>query len=333
MSEILFSVIVPVYNVEEYLQQCLDSIVKQNGCALELILVDDGSTDSSGRICDDYADRYGCVRVIHKENGGAADARNVGVNAAMGEYMLFVDSDDYLAADAIAEIEKVIFQHNRPDIVCLECVKIYNDGKKSVPMRDGVTAEINTKSGDELRTYIAGLPKYPASACSKAIKKDFFIQNKLFFKKGLLCEDLEWAARLFLSVGSAAYCAAPYYNYRQSRAGSASNSQNDKMAMDVLGIMESCRSLEMSQTSVAARYMLRSIMEYIFRFLSIHEFQFVRSERQLYKKEVCQYKYVLGTRSDRTSRLCSMFYRILGVEGTGWLLKRYLQMREMRANR
>lgn len=332
MSEILFSVIVPVYNVEKYLPQCVDSIVIQKGCDLEVILVDDGSTDGSGRICDDYADRYGYVHVIHKENGGLSDARNVGVNAAAGDYILFVDSDDYIVADSIAEIEKVILKYNCPDMVCLECVKVYPNGK-SVPMRDGITAEINTKSGAELWTYIAELPKYPASACSKTIQREFFVDNLLYFKKGILCEDLEWAARLFLAISSVAYCDAPYYCYRQSRAGSISNSQNSKMAIDVLESMTLCQKLEVCQTNDAARYMLRSIMEYLFRFLSIHEFQFGWSERKQYRKEVCQYGYVLGTRVDWRSRLCNMCYRFLGVELTGLLLKCYLKIREMGANR
>ena len=96
----VISVVVPVYNVADYLPACLDSILSQDYDALEVILIDDGSTDASGAICDDYAARDSRVRVIHQKNGGAAAAKNAGLRAAGGEYLSFVDSDDYLEPGA-----------------------------------------------------------------------------------------------------------------------------------------------------------------------------------------------------------------------------------------
>lgn len=95
----VISVIVPVYNVEKYLPQCLDSILSQNYEKLEVLLIDDGSTDASGKICDEYLEKDGRIRVIHQKNGGAASAKNAGLRAATGEYLSFVDSDDYLEPD------------------------------------------------------------------------------------------------------------------------------------------------------------------------------------------------------------------------------------------
>ncbi len=92
----LISVIIPVYNVEKYLARCLDSIIYQAYSNLEIILVDDGSPDNSGKICDDYAEKDNRVRVIHKENGGVSSARNIGIEVAKGDYITFVDSDDYI---------------------------------------------------------------------------------------------------------------------------------------------------------------------------------------------------------------------------------------------
>ena len=99
-----FSILVPVYNVEKYLEQCIDSLLDQTYSEeYEIILVDDGSTDSSGSICDGYEERYpDKVKVIHKENGGLSDARNVGMAAATGEYIAFVDSDDWLHLEYIS---------------------------------------------------------------------------------------------------------------------------------------------------------------------------------------------------------------------------------------
>ena len=92
----LISVIVPIYNVEEYLNECVDSILNQTYKNLEIILVDDGSTDKSGIICDDYAKIDSRIKVIHKKNGGLSDARNVGIDRALGEFIIFIDSDDYI---------------------------------------------------------------------------------------------------------------------------------------------------------------------------------------------------------------------------------------------
>lgn len=103
LMEIVFSVIVPVYNVEDFLPRCLDSILKQGCKKYEIIMVDDGSTDSSGRICDEYVERFPKCRVIHKENGGLASARNAGMKEAKGKYIVFVDSDDYLEKELLTK--------------------------------------------------------------------------------------------------------------------------------------------------------------------------------------------------------------------------------------
>ena len=99
MDEVLISVVVPVYNVEHYLKKCVDSICHQTYKNLEIILVDDGSTDCSGNLCDEFATSDSRIRVIHKSNGGLSDARNAGMELASGEWWMFVDSDDYIAPD------------------------------------------------------------------------------------------------------------------------------------------------------------------------------------------------------------------------------------------
>ena len=104
----LLSVIVPVYNVEKYLKRCLESILVQSWNDYEIILVDDGSTDSSAQICDVYAEKYEMIRVIHKENKGLSDTRNRGIEEASGEYVYFPDSDDWLEPNTFSELSDVI---------------------------------------------------------------------------------------------------------------------------------------------------------------------------------------------------------------------------------
>ena len=128
------SVIVPVYNVEKYLRKCIESILNQTFREFELILVDDGSTDSSGKICDEYALKDSRIKVIHKENGGASSARNAGLDVAKGEYIGFVDSDDWIEMDMYGELYRLIKENNTDISVCginnIKDIKYKNENLK-----------------------------------------------------------------------------------------------------------------------------------------------------------------------------------------------------------
>lgn len=129
MTEIekpLISVIVPVYNVENYMRQCIDSLLNQTLSNIEIILVDDGATDTSPKICDEYARRYSCIKVIHKLNGGLGSARNAGMKEARGKYIGFVDSDDYVSVK-MYEILLDLAETNKADCAYCEFTRFWND--------------------------------------------------------------------------------------------------------------------------------------------------------------------------------------------------------------
>lgn len=123
----LISVIVPIYNVEKYLARCVDSIVNQTYKNLEIILVDDGSPDRCPKMCDDYAEKDSRIKVVHKKNGGLSDARNAGMAVATGEYISFIDSDDYVSDDFFECLLDVMNKENS-DIAECSVVKLYEDG-------------------------------------------------------------------------------------------------------------------------------------------------------------------------------------------------------------
>lgn len=137
----LFSVIVPVYKVEKYLRQCIDSLLNQTYKDFELILVDDGSPDGSGRICDEYATADSRVRVLHKENGGSNSARKVGMELAEGKYIVCVDGDDFVSAEHLWYFADAIEKYS-PDVVVGGFIKAYEDESKNVtnilPYRKGI---------------------------------------------------------------------------------------------------------------------------------------------------------------------------------------------------
>lgn len=132
------SVIVPVYNVEKYLRRCIDSILAQTFTDFELLLIDDGSKDKSGEICDEYAQKDSRVRVFHKENGGVSSARNVGLDNAKGEWIAFVDSDDWLSAEYLYCFYSIIYVKDRVDLIIQSPIYMYQNGTiktKKIPNR------------------------------------------------------------------------------------------------------------------------------------------------------------------------------------------------------
>ena len=120
-NQALISVIIPVYNVEEYLRECIDSVLNQTFSDFEVILVNDGSTDSSGEICDEYVEKDERVTVIHQKNGGLSVARNIGLSEANGKYVYFLDSDDYISENALATLLNIA-ENDSSDIVFFDAV-------------------------------------------------------------------------------------------------------------------------------------------------------------------------------------------------------------------
>ena len=179
MDEVLISVVVPVYNVEHYLKKCVDSICHQTYRNLEIILVDDGSTDRSGSLCDEFATSDSRIRVIHKSNGGLSDARNAGMELASGEWWMFVDSDDYIAPDT-AETLLLAAVENHCEIAVCNMMRIYEDGKQE-PFYCPVTEPTIWAGEQRFETL-----RQP-SVCNKLFRADLF--KELRFPKRKFYED------------------------------------------------------------------------------------------------------------------------------------------------
>lgn len=179
MDEVLISVVVPVYNVEHYLEKCVDSICHQIYKNLEIILVDDGSTDHSGSLCDEFAANDSRIRVIHKPNGGLSDARNAGMELASGEWWMFVDSDDYIAPDTAETLLRAAVENHCEIAVC-NMVRIYEDGEQK-PFYCSVTEPTIWAGEQRFETL-----RQP-SVCNKLFRADLF--KELRFPKGKFYED------------------------------------------------------------------------------------------------------------------------------------------------
>ncbi len=209
-----FSIIVPIYDVKEYIKQCVNSVLDQNYSNYELILVDDGSTDGCSLICDEYAAKDEHVMVIHKKNGGSSDARNVGIEKATGDYILFLDGDDYwLETDLLEKINERINQLDS-DVLCLNYKKVYDSGKEHDYFSLGVDMPKSNMGIKSVR-YIIQNDIWTSAPWNKVIKKSLFSKGNLSFIKGITSEDIDWSARLAALATTYDYIGKPYIGYRQ----------------------------------------------------------------------------------------------------------------------
>ncbi len=209
-----FSIIVPIFNVEKYIRLCIDSILCQTFKNYELILVDDGSPDACPVICDEYANNNKHVVVIHKENGGQSEARNIGIEKALGDYILFLDGDDYwLEEDLLERVDKRINKF-QSDVICLNYKKVYENGKNEnyfSQKKDMPTLNM----GNTSIQYIIKNDIWTACAWNKVIKRSLFFESNLAFIKGITSEDIDWSARLAVAATTFDYIGTPCIGYRQ----------------------------------------------------------------------------------------------------------------------
>ena len=226
----LLTVVIPVYNVEKYLKRCIESILVQEWKHYDILLVDDGSTDHSPQICDDYVKAYDFISVIHKENGGLSEARNTGISHAKGEYVYFPDSDDWLESDTFIALAEAL-ESQEFDIISFnrEFVKGEEDAIVSEPevtqVFEGKDAFVQMLK----HSYITGF------ANDKIYRKSLFTDNDIHFPIGKYYEDLGTNYKLFLSAKKVYATNQKYYHYLIDNPDSITQSWNEKKFSDMFG--------------------------------------------------------------------------------------------------
>jgi len=204
----LLSVIIPVYNVESYLTRCVDSILRQTYGNLEVILVNDGSRDGSGAICDEFAARDHRVRVIHKENGGLSSARNAGLEAAHGEYITFVDSDDWIVEDAYEHLLSLLEEYD-VKLVCGGNVDVFS---KTGTQKLGVCPKKKEIiSAEEMVGRMFMIDGCDSSVCDKVFHRSLL--EDFHFPLGKISEDTAVTYKIVLKAGQVAMTDKPFYFY------------------------------------------------------------------------------------------------------------------------
>ena len=212
------SIIIPVYKVKEYLDKCINSILEQEFNDYEIILIDDGSPDNCGKICDSYADKHPeKIKVIHQENRGLSGARNTGLLHTAGEYILFVDSDDYVSSDMLTKLDAAINKYNSPDMVVFGHISVVEKYQNVVS--EPVTPDIVTDISKNKELLHAGV-----TAWSRIVKRELY--EGILFPKRAIYEDLHTIPKLLLLAKSVVYINEQLYYYLK-RADSIMGSSND----------------------------------------------------------------------------------------------------------
>ena len=201
-----FSIIVPVYKVENYLEKCVLSLINQTFKEIEIILVDDGSPDNCPAMCDNFALRDSRVHVIHKPNGGLSEARNAGLSVARGDYVLFVDSDDYIEVTTCEKFQKFLYK----DIDIIIGQALVENGICELKHIDDIEQIFDGKKY-LLKALKQG--KAPMAVWLNVYRREFLLINQLSFKLGILHEDEQFTPRVFLAAKKVLVTDIAFYHY------------------------------------------------------------------------------------------------------------------------
>ena len=318
-----FSVIVPVYNIEKYLPSCIDSVLSQSFYDYELILIDDGSTDSSGLICDSYAHKDKRIKVIHKTNGGLSDARNKGLENVSGEYIIFLDGDDQLSDGALEAINDNIednidiyfFNHNLLSENNIRPSKI--NYKTEITKINNVSEKLDLIFlGNNINNWCIWNKVY----LTKFVKDNNFVNDVNAYG----CEDFDWILKLIFKSNYVKAVNEPIINYRVDNYNSITHTKNFKRLNNFLDYIikwnADLNSLALDEKDiqkikdVLSRQYISIIGYYCF---------FNKNEKKMIKNKIKQSKYFFNQTSSKEVKIIKLLYNVLGLTITSKLIAFY----------
>lgn len=292
---VLVSVVIPVYNVEQYLKECVDSVLNQTYSDCEIILVDDGSTDNSGKLCDDYLSVDNRIKVIHRENGGLSAARNTGMDAATGDYIYFLDSDDYIES---VTLERLVHTAKTDDanIVFFDGYVFYTDCED-----DGTSYgysrhdHYQTDTGRKVLEKLLINEEYRTAVPLTFYNAKYLQKSNLRFYEGILHEDELFTFQTFNANGIVAHCHEELYARRIRPASIMTASSNERRYTSMLTIYHELAEMyrtKCAEGNAADMYLIRTAKAVIARYKLLSDEQQIRfaDSYKEFKKSVMSLK-------------------------------------------
>ncbi len=306
-----FSIIVPVYDTEKYLDNCICSVLKQDFEDFELILVNDGSTDSSFQICETYYQKDSRVRIFNQMNSGQSATRNYGLRNAEGEYVIFLDSDDYWTDSALLCQLNNRIEQTQSDVLSFNFCKVIKgkEGKKYFGLNEDMPYELSER---ECIKFMADNGIWVSSPWNKAIRRKLFEEYDLYFREGINAEDIDWSTRLALAAKKFDYLNVLGLAYVQ-REGSISHS------MSLEKIIQLKENVALSEKLIARASDIKKIMldpylayqigVLLINMASLNEGE----EKEKLKQSLKPMLHYLAYTSDKRLKILNVFIKYFGL--------------------
>lgn len=310
-----FSVVIPVYKVEEYLDQCVQSVLGQTYTNMEIILVDDGSPDRCGEMCDAWSEKDSRIKVIHQDNGGLSAARNAGIRNASGEYMLFLDSDDWWENNTVLEQIAEQLERTPVDVLSFNYRKSY-DG---VAQPTYFPETLGSSRQPETLEQIMRWDRWVNGACNKALFRKMLVENEVYFRLGITSEDIDWTLRVALNAESFAFANVCVFVYRQ-HSTSISHTVSPKNVRMLCDNVLTCVKLTESADTAKAEA-LKPYVAYQYGTLIYNVASLSKADRKPLMSDVKRMKYLLACSENPKVRLIYRSSCVFGFSVTMALLK------------
>lgn len=322
------SIILTVYNGKEYLEKCILSIINQTYKDFELIIIDDGSTDGSSLICDKYKEKDNRIKLSHVSNCGTSAARNIGIKLAKGDYITFIDNDDYWNSKDC--LEKIVCKLNelRVDLLIHHSITYWEDTKKfedfNVKVDDSYLRKLDYT---EALSYYIELGLVERAVWSKVIKASLIKDNNIIFPEGKRNEDTYFTGKVLLFAKSIIYYSSPFYIYRKGHKNAQTSKQiqyshvNDLkfVCVDYIKFVEN-NIKDLKLKKVLLSYIAYPYCVWLGQSRFIHNKQ-IKNDRKMMKT----FDYVLNNNIDPYVKIISKIYNILGFKITSFLLYLYIK--------
>ena len=324
-KDIHITIIIPVYNAVHYIDECVISVLDQSYNDYDIILVDDGSTDGSSLKCEEYAQRSN-ISVIHKNNGGAADSRNLGLQTASGDYVWFIDGDDKLVDNyCLDRLVNIIIQYPTCDYIGFNMNYYWND-EHVKPQKSYNHKLVGTINRDIIIKELVCSGTFSVSPCTKIFKTSFLKDNNISFPKGIVGEDYVWFYILLEKCSNIHYENIYLYNYRKSVVTSVSGNMTLGKYRDFLSVLEfMLKFLEESEFQPDVKKALYSFTAYFYCTLLGEMYYMGQEERVEFQNRLQTYKWLLDFDQSPKVRFSSFLAKLCGLRITSCLFYLYIK--------
>lgn len=334
-----FSIVLPIYNMEKYIKECIDSILMQNYDNYEIIIIDNGSTDNSLYICKDYESKNKSIKLVHEDiNVGVAEVRNIGMRMAVGDYIIFIDSDDFWIKNDFLSKINIELKKSNIDILFFECIHFYDDQKiwGKVP-KEYELLKNNHSNREDILNYLIQNDLFRISPWSKVIKRKLLIENHIEFKKGILCEDIDFILQVIFKARTIATINYPAYAYRvrYGNGGSTGKLTLNKDCDEEYRIMTCkfrydvinswCEKIKNASFHENTKYNLFGFMGFQY-YILIGEVSRIKNkkERNRWFLELKNYDFLLHYKINKKTYLSSILCRLFGIKIAAKLFSFYM---------